>query len=78
MITGCPVIVLDNGCGIGLEGLPVLLCNTVTDVVWTIKELCDTPTKASAWSVKHKNFIEEEFSMVKVCGRWDAFMKEMT
>ena len=77
MITGCPVVVLDNGCGIVEEELPVFGCKTVEDVVHVVHQLCADVRAASAASLAHKERVEEEFSMVKVIERWKAFMEEM-
>lgn len=77
MMTGCPVIVLNNGCGIADEKLPVFVCNTVEDVVQIIHELCGDSRAASASSLACKQRVEDEFSMVKVISRWEMFMKEM-
>lgn len=78
MMTGCPVIVLNNGCGIADEKLPVNIGNTAEDIVQFIHALCDNSTYASACSMAAKQRVENEFSMVRVIERWEAFMKEMT
>ena len=77
MVTGCPVIVLDNGCGIADEGLPVIVLKKDYEVGAQVEEMCTYYHVASRQSRHAMTQVDEEFNMTKVAKRWEEFMVTM-
>jgi len=77
MMTGCPVIVLDNGCGILQEGLPLFVAKSVEDVEFLVRRMCEDIRYATEASQAARQRVEDEFSMAKIMDRWKVFMEVM-
>jgi hypothetical protein len=77
MVMGCPVIVMDNGCGIAQEGLPLIVVKNTREIAWWVESFIVEYPRAVAVSKKAATQVEDEFNMEKVAGRWASFMEGM-
>lgn len=77
MVTGCPVIVYDNGCGIVDEGLPVVIARTEVELDCIVTQVLGDYSLAVSLSKKADTQVVAEFNMGNVAARWEAFMETM-